>query len=136
MGVQIWGIAMVLITFLSLPSYGQRTICTDEKVCFNVEVARTERTRNEGLMYRRYLPKISGMLFVFPHEDKHAFWMKNTYIPLDIIWINRLGKIVWVSENTPPCRVDPCPIFKTPVAAKYVLEINAGLARKHGLHWC
>jgi uncharacterized membrane protein (UPF0127 family) len=77
------------------------------------------------------LPKNEGMLFIFPSENKPEFWMKNTKIPLDIIFINDNDIIVYMVKNAPPCINDPCPLYKTTRNASKVLEINAGLSKKH-----
>ena len=79
-------------------------------------------------MYRDSLPRQSGMLFVFESEHKHGFWMKNTLIPLDMIWINRDSRIVDIKTAT-PCVSDPCPTYQPIADSLYVLEINAGLSQ-------
>ncbi len=81
-------------------------------------------------MYRESLPERTGMLFLFSDNAPHRFWMKNTQIPLDIIWMDADGRVLFVSTNTPPCRADPCPSYgpETPVSA--VLEIAGGMAEK------
>ncbi|MEM4268348.1 MAG: DUF192 domain-containing protein [Candidatus Woesearchaeota archaeon] len=98
--------------------------------CFFVEIARTEHERSLGLMFRDSLPENQGMLFIFEEEDYHAFWMKNTNIPLDIIWLDSELTVVHISRSTPPCLTDPCPVYTAPLKAKYVLEVNAGAAEK------
>lgn len=101
--------------------------------CFDVELAITPKERSIGLMFREKLNSKMGMLFVFEEEGKHSFWMKNTLIPLDIIWINENKEIVFISENTQPCEKSSCPIIKSTENAKYVLEINGGISKKIGL---
>jgi len=101
--------------------------------CFEVELAITQEEQMRGLMFRKSLDKNKGMLFVFPEEDAYPFWMKDTLIPLDIIWINKNKEIVFISENTPPCKENNCPIISTDQKAKYVLEINAGISKEVGL---
>jgi uncharacterized membrane protein (UPF0127 family) len=72
------------------------------------------------------------MLFVFDEIDHHSFWMKNTKIPLDIIWMNERKEIVyWVTAD--PCKKDPCDFYAPLQKAKYVLELNEGFVKKHGL---
>ena len=83
-------------------------------------------------MNREQLDKNKGMLFIFDESSKYSFWMKNTLIPLDIIWINENLEIVWIAENVNPCEEDPCPSYIPQEKAKYVLEINGGLSEKHG----
>ena len=98
---------------------------------YRVELARTGEEMAQGLMYRESLPDRTGMLFLFPYDDdSHKFWMKNTLIPLDIIWLDASGKVLFVSANTPPCKADPCPSYGPDFAIANVLEIAGGLAEK------
>lgn len=92
---------------------------------FQVEVADTPALHREGLMYREYLEPSTGMLFKFKNEGYPAFWMKNTYIPLDVIWISANKKVVDI-QTLPPCQSEPCPVFNPRGKAQYVLELNAG----------
>ena len=97
---------------------------------FSVEVMRDDNQRARGLMYRRSMPEDRGMLFDFKREEPVAMWMKNTYLPLDMVFIDRTGRVVNVAENTEPLseRIIPSggPVFA-------VLEVNAGTARRIGL---
>lgn len=102
-------------------------------ICFEVELAITPQEQQNGLMFRKKLDAGKGMFFVFQEEDIHSFWMKNTLIPLDIIWINDKGEIIFISGNTAPCRENFCPTIGPDKKAKYVLEINGGLAQKLGM---
>lgn len=104
-----------------------------EEHCFFIEVAQTLEERQKGLMFREKLDRDKGMLFIFPAEQEASFWMKNTLIPLDIIWLNENKKVVFISENTQPCLKEKCPSINPGVKAKYVLELNAGLAEEIGL---
>jgi hypothetical protein len=81
-------------------------------------------------MFRESLPDRTGMLFLFTDGAPHRFWMKNTMIPLDMIWMDGDGRVLFVSANTPPCKADPCPNFGPDVPAASVLEIAGGLAAK------
>lgn len=103
-----------------------------ESNCFFVELAKTNTERETGLMNRKELANDSGMLFIFEKEEIYPFWMKNTLIPLDIIWIGSNNKIVFIKENAQPCGLDYCPLINPGISAKYVLEINAGLVQKFG----
>lgn len=116
-------------TAVAAPVAGPRVVLPSGAV-YRLEVARTPEETAQGLMYRESLPERTGMLFLFRDAATHKFWMKNTMIPLDIIWLDHTGRVVYVSANTPPCRVDPCPSYgpEGPVAA--VLEIAGGLAEK------
>ena len=114
------------------PLKNQGKVCFGNH-CFDVELAMTSWKKSLGLMFRKELDPQNGMLFVFDQEAKHSFWMKNTLIPLDIIWINKDQEIVFMSENTQPCKKTLCPMVKPTENAKYVLEINAGLTSEIGL---
>ena len=95
---------------------------------FNVEIAKTPYQLQKGLMYRKHLDEMSGMLFVFEKIGEKNFWMKNTFISLDIIFINDCGKILTIYENTIPFSEKP---LKGEGETKYVLEINSGLSKKY-----
>ncbi len=97
-----------------------------------VEVVTTPAEQMRGLMYRRSLEKDSGMLFVFRREEPQSFWMKNTLIPLDMIFISRDLVIVDITTMQ-PCITDPCPDYTSRQPAQYVLEINAGYCRSHAI---
>ena len=97
---------------------------------YAVELARTPEEQAQGLMFRESLPERTGMLFLFRDAAPHQFWMKNTMIPLDIVWLDDAGRVVFVSADTPPCRADPCPNYGPEVPAPTVLEIAGGMAAK------
>jgi uncharacterized membrane protein (UPF0127 family) len=97
---------------------------------FAVELATNEAERAVGLMFRKELPEGRGMLFDFHEDQPVQFWMHNTYIPLDMIFIARDGRIVRVAENAKPMSDDLVPSGR-PVRA--VLEVIAGTARKLGI---
>ena len=95
------------------------------------ELATTEPERERGLMLRTTLAELDGMLFVFETPGLHAFWMKDTLIPLDMLWLDANGKVVSIAESVPPCKTAQCPTYPPRAAASYVLEVNAGFAKKH-----
>lgn len=97
------------------------------------ELAVTPPERERGLMFRERLEPDQGMLFVFEEEDLYSFWMKNTLIPLDIIWLNSHRQIVHIEKNVPPCTHDPCPGYMPRQPALYVLELKAGQAEANNL---
>jgi uncharacterized membrane protein (UPF0127 family) len=97
----------------------------------SVEIAADDATRQQGLMYRDRLPEDRGMIFLFRATGEYAFWMKNTLIPLDMIWIDEQKQVVHVAHDVPPCKADPCPSYPPNARAKYVLELAAGVAAKH-----
>jgi uncharacterized protein len=100
---------------------------------YTLELARTPEEQAQGLMFRESLREKSGMLFLFPESAPHAFWMKNTMIPLDMIWMDEKGKVIFVSADTPPCKADPCPNYGPSEPARMVLEIAGGMAKKEGI---
>jgi hypothetical protein len=96
----------------------------------DIEVADTEYDRQKGLMFRENLGESEGMLFVFPTEDSLSFWMRNTYISLDIIFINKNKEIVTIYKST---RVNSDQSYQSIILSKYVVEVNAGFTDKHGI---
>ena len=100
---------------------------------FTVELAETQQKRTLGLMFRDSMPDDHGMLFIFPAESLRSFHMKNTRIPLDILYFDEDLKLVSVAEDTQPCRTRRCPAYPSDGPAKYVLELNAGKAAELGL---
>ncbi len=97
---------------------------------FQVEVMENDEQRARGLMFRREMAADRGMLFDFKKVQPVAFWMKNTYIPLDMIFIDERGEIVNIAENTEPLSERSVPSGR-PVLG--VLEVNAGISRKYGI---
>ncbi len=97
---------------------------------YRLELARTPEELQQGLMFRESLPERTGMLFLFTDSGVHQFWMKSTMIPLDMIWLDANGKVLFVSAETPPCKADPCPNYGPDKPAARVLEIAGGMAKK------
>jgi uncharacterized protein len=104
------------------------------KTTINLEAANTPREQEIGLMFRASMPADRGMVFNFPTAVPANFWMKNTLIPLDIIFL-RGDKIMNIQANVPPCKADPCPGYgpTSNVLIDRVIELNAGQAKKLGL---
>ncbi|MFH1894615.1 MAG: DUF192 domain-containing protein [Patescibacteria group bacterium] len=98
--------------------------------CFLVELAQTQEEIELGLMYKESLAQNRGMLFIFKTRGVYNFWMKNTKIPLDIIWINNKKEVIFIKNSAQPCGRDFCPLIEPGAEANYVLEVNAGLAEK------
>jgi len=94
----------------------------------DIELATNDQERAQGLMDRKSMTDMQGMLFIFPHAEEQSFWMKNTYISLDIIYINDKREIVSVQKYTTPLSEESLPSFKK---AQYVLEVNAGFCDKY-----
>jgi uncharacterized membrane protein (UPF0127 family) len=110
--------------FLSKEHFPQVKIGDQE---FLVEVANTDQGRARGLMFRESMPKDHGMLFVFEETKPHSFWMKNTILPLDMVWIDAENKIVDIQTALPCPPETECPSYVPEKAAKYVLEVNLGV---------
>lgn len=100
------------------------------EVSFRVELARTDAERQRGLMFREHLDEDAGMLFLFERMRRQSFWMKNTKIPLDMLFIDDTGEIVGVVENAEPFTLDPRGVSQP---SQYVLELNAGTSRRLGI---
>lgn len=98
-----------------------------------VEVPDDAQEHMRGLMFRQHLPWNAGMLFRYSHEIPQTFWMKNTSIPLDMIFIGSSSEIVDIIENASPCEQDPCPTYPSDEPAQYVLEVNAGFVQQNGV---
>lgn len=101
-------------------------IFTLDHVTLNVEPVYTEAAREHGLSGRKYLAKNSGMLFVFPKEDYYAFWMKDMLFPIDIIWMDKNYKVVYIKKNVQPCTLLHCVQYIPDKPAQYVLEVLPG----------
>ncbi len=99
----------------------------------SVAIADTEPVRQRGLMFRTQMAPNEGMVFVFPQPGFYPFWMKNTLIPLDMLWLDAGGRIVSIAASVPPCKEDPCPSYSPSGNASYVVEVVSGFARQHGL---
>ena len=99
----------------------------------HAELADTPQKRSRGLMFRKQLAARTGMLFVFEEAGEWSFWMKNTNIALDILWLGADKRIVHVEENVPGCKQDPCPEYKPNKDALYVLELPAGSVKREKL---
>lgn len=127
-----WVMIFVRVNSLAMSETYQYKVCFKSN-CFDVELALTPKERSKGLMLRDKMPETKGMLFVFEEEGKHPFWMKNTFIPLDLIWISKDKEIVFISKDNRPCLMDSCPLIYPQREALYVLEVNAGIVDNTGI---
>ena len=133
-------LALVLIFLLSFPCWteaetdpspaGLMPITLPGGAIIYAELADTPQKRAEGLMYRDHLGPDRGMLFTFSQAQAWVFWMKNTKIPLDLIWMNEKKQIVHMEQNVPICTRtdDSCPQYRPNENALYVLELAGGQA--------
>ena len=113
-----------------LPAETLIAVKTPSGVVIQAELADTALKRAQGLMFREHLADDRGMLFIFGDAQPWTFWMKNTKIPLDIIWMDPKKIIVHIERNTPICtrQDDGCPQYHSEEGALYVLELGAGRA--------
>jgi hypothetical protein len=98
-----------------------------------VAVARSPAAQERGLKFRDSLGETDGMLFVLGRRDRHAFWMQDVRIPLDIAWIDERWSVVDLASDLPPCPAAPCPIYAPSAPARYVLEVRAGVLAARGV---
>lgn len=99
-------------------------------VKIDVEIAENDAERNKGLMYRPYIPDSTGMLFIFPEARELGFWMKNTQIPLDIMYVDAGKKIISIQKHTKPFSEESLSSNGT---AQYVVEVNAGFSDRNDI---
>ena len=116
-----------LISFYTFSNEKIEVSIYNKNITFNVTVAKTIEERRTGLMYRKKLLNNEGMLFIFPREKIIQLWMKNTYIPLDVIFISENKVIVDIKKNMEKLSET---IVKSKVKSRYALEFNAGLINK------
>jgi len=95
-----------------------------------IEIADNEAARNQGLMWRQHMSEDDGMLFIFDKQEPLTFWMKNTYIPLDMVFADKAGKIVDIYQEATPLSEASIPSGKP---AKYVIEVNGGFCATYGV---
>lgn len=109
----------------------------NQAITVKAEVADTGAKRTKGLMFRESLEENMGMIFIFPMASNYKFWMANTLIPLDIIWINENFEITYINKDTPPCtKTGKAQSYCTSYGPsnnkdKYILEVNAGFTEKN-----
>ncbi len=123
-------VALALAVAAAVP---HPTVIAPDGTAVRLELAVTDQERMQGLMFRDALAADAGMLFIFEVEEPVPFWMKNTFIPLDMIWISSAGEVVEVRAGVPPCRSDPCPSYAPSKPGRAVLEVNTGFAAAHGI---
>lgn len=109
-------------------------VCFDSD-CFAVEIAATSAEREKGLMERQSLDADKGMLFIYDKPGYYSFWMKNTLIPLDMVWLDQDRRVVFINENAQPCKDERCPVVTPVIESQYVFEAGAGTVKKIGLRY-
>jgi len=132
---KILTLTFLIFLFLIVACNKQDIVLIDngnENFEINVEIADNFEERAKGLMFREFLDENAGMLFIFEQEDYLSFWMKNTLIPLDMIFISEDFEIVDIKHAT-PCKQDPCVSYKTISPAKYVLEVNGNFTLRNNI---
>ncbi|OGT31122.1 MAG: hypothetical protein A3E87_04370 [Gammaproteobacteria bacterium RIFCSPHIGHO2_12_FULL_35_23] len=124
------GLSLFLIETSFASSVSLIIMTQTKPVTVIATMAKTSTAREKGLMNQSYLAPNQGMLFIFKQSQYLDFWMKNTLIPLDILFINDQWQIVNV-QTMSPCTTAPCPIYVSAVPANYALEVNAGFTKHH-----
>lgn len=110
------------------------TLETDkEKIELTVEVADSDKERIRGYMYREKVEEGNGMLFIFADEAPRNFWMKNTLVALDILYLNNQKEVVSIVQNMEPCKTPQCPSYASIKPAMYALELSEGYVKSHGV---
>lgn len=128
-----FGILLIILFFSSFTMAEEKYIIIDKlegKIKYSVEIADTKDAREKGLMFKKKLPYNKGMLFIFPKSQIVNIWMKNTLMPLDIVYISEEKNIIQIIKNALPKKKK---IFASKSFAKYVLELNAGEVNKHNI---
>ena len=132
----IFTVMLILLLGLALGhdlSAAERATVRVGAATFQVELARTLDQRRRGLMFRQHLPAGHGMLFV-QEPERAEFWMKNTLIPLDLLYFSDAGVLLEIVAGVPPCRQPVCPTYPSQsTAIRYILEINGGEAARRAL---
>ena len=109
------------------------TVTLPDGTAIRIELAVTPEERQQGLMFRPSLKPDHGMLFLFEQSAQWPFWMKNTWIPLDLVYLDEHGTVRQIFADVPPCHADPCPQYVPATDALAVLELAAGTAAAHGV---
>jgi len=109
------------------------TVTLPDGTVIKLELAETPEEHEQGLMFRSHLDADRGMLFLFDQMGFPSFWMKNTWIPLDMVFLDAKGVVTHIAASVPPCPSEPCPQYTPSKPSSAVLELNAGAAAKHGI---
>ena len=132
--IAVFALAMIVLGSLTLLSSGASSsghlVTANGPVSIVIEVAETEKEREVGLMNRNSMPADQGMLFDFKQTRLVTMWMKNTYIPLDMVFMDEAGTVTHIAANAQPLSLD---IISSRGPVRYVLELNGGAAARYGL---
>ncbi len=120
-----------LLTACSGKEFTAVFVTPEGTVQVSLELAKTVDERQRGLMFRDRIGDREGMLFCFDRDRKPSFWMKNTYLSLDILFLSGSGEVVAVLERLPPCPMEPCPRYTSDSEARYALEVKSGFVAEH-----
>tara|TARA_Y100000034_G_scaffold134759_1_gene204122 strand:- start:1770 stop:2219 length:450 start_codon:yes stop_codon:yes gene_type:complete len=132
--VGIFLLLLIIKSGFSLFAGAEMSIVTaDDKHDLKIEVADSDYELSQGLMGRKHLSENKGMLFVFGEEEQHRMWMKDTLIPLDMIFIAGNFKIVGI-EHAYPCLEDPCKVYDVERDSKYVLEVKGNYTVRNDIN--
>lgn len=126
----------ISLSLLAACSHTPRKIILEtsrSQILLMVEIADSDEKKQRGLMFREKLEEGGGMLFVFEDEAPRGFWMKNTKIPLDIVFFDREKKVISFAEKMEPCTADPCPTYSSEKPAMYALELPAQSVKRYGI---
>jgi len=129
--IRIPRLIVITITLLNIEVTISDDIAFEQKLLvlageeYLLEIARSATQRNHGLMFRDRLEERRGMLFIYPRPGNHRIWMKNTLIPLTVVWVDEANKILGVQKLS-PCSDDPCPSYGVSELSKYILELSSG----------
>ncbi len=123
--------ALALLFFMNGCAHAQEPQVCFPKDCVQVTIVRTPEEMTKGLSGHAPLANKEGMLFMFDTEGIYSFWMNDMTFALDILWLNKDGKIVYIEENLMPCTTDNCPKYTSQDLAQYVLEVPSGYIKTH-----
>ena len=107
-------------------------VCFHQK-CVNVEAVQKPQELMRGLQFRKSLGREDGMLFIFSTSGPYSFWMKDTLIPLDMIWMDYARRVIYIASSVPPCTGDSCPQYTPMGNALYILEVNGGYTNQNNI---
>jgi hypothetical protein len=124
-------ILILIASILSITFYNQPKACFKQS-CINLELTKTQEKRTQGLMYKTELKNNLGILFIYEEEGLYNIWMKNTLIPLDIIWIDQNFQIKQI-EKANLCEIEECKTYNALYPTKYIIEVNQGFTIENNI---